>query len=277
MSPTEQDGPLVVSVADGVGRLVLNRPERRNALSGEMLARLADALRELDERDDVAALLITGAGRAFCSGGDVQDFDAKGGLGAGALVADPAAVEEQRRFQRATVGALYRSAKPVVAALPGAAAGAGVGLALAADLRIGCPRTVFATAFAGVGLSGDFGVAWLLDRLVGPAKARELLFLNPRVAAEECLALGLVNRLVPEDELDATATAVAAQLARSPSRALAGMKANLLRAPVEDLEAAMEAEVALHQATGATADHVNAVKAFVSKQVPQFSNRWDAG
>ena len=270
------DRPVLVAVADGVGRMTLNRPERRNALSDQMVASLARAIEELTEREDVAALLLTGAGSAFCSGGDVQGFDERGGEGAGASSADSVLIEEQRFAQRATVGALYRTPKPVVVALPGAAAGAGLGLALAADLRVGCPRTVISTAFAGVGLSGDFGAAWLLNRLVGPAKARELLFLSPRLTAQECLALGLVNNLVPEDELDAAAMTLAVQLANGPSHAFAGMKANLLRAPVEDLEAAMDAEVALHKATGTTAEHVSAVKAFLAKEKPVFSDRWTA-
>lgn len=267
---SDSDGPVLVSVDDGVGRIVLNRPERRNALTAEMVADLGDALRELNRRDDVAALLLSGAGGAFCAGGDVRGFEEEGGAGS----LDPALVDRQRRDQRATVGQIYRSPKPVVAALTGAVAGAGLGVALAADLRIGSPRTVVVSAFAGVGLSGDFGTAWLLDRLVGPAKARELLFLSPRISAEECLAMGLLNRLVPDDALDSAAVELARELAHGPSRALAGMKANLLRAPVQDLEEAMDAEVPLHKETGTTADHIAAVRAFVSRRRPEFSHRW---
>ncbi|WP_020415679.1 enoyl-CoA hydratase-related protein [Amycolatopsis sp. ATCC 39116] len=270
----ESDAPVLVSIDDGVGRITLNRPERRNALSPEMIDGLAQALSELNELDDVAALLITGAGRAFCSGGDVKAFAEQGGEGGGAPAVDPAAIEQQRRAQRATVGTIYRSPKPVVAALPGAVAGAGVGLALAADLRIGCSSTVLVTAFADIGLSGDFGTAWLLDRMVGPTKARELLYLSPRIGANECLALGLVNRLIPDDELDSAAMSLAKRLAHGPSQALAGMKDNLLRAPREELEDSMDAEVALHKATGTTADHVAAVHAFMTKQRPVFSRRW---
>ena len=274
MTTDNDQGPVLVLIDDGVGRITLNRPDRRNALSPEMVADLTTALRELDERDDVAALLLTGAGRAFCSGGDVRAFDEQGGEGAGAAVADEALIEQQRRDQRATVGAIYRSRKPVVAALPGAAAGAGLGLALAADLRVGSTSTVMVSAFAGVGLSGDFGTAWLLDRLVGPAKAREILFLSPRLSADECLELGLLNRLVSDDELEHAAMDLARDLAHGPSQALAGMKANLLRAPLVDLEDAMDAEVPLHKATGTTKDHVDAVKAFMAKRRPAFSPRW---
>src|SRR5690606_15043872 len=131
------------------------------------------------------------------------DFDAKGGEGGGATEIDQEAVEAQRQAQLRTVAKIHRSRKPVIAAIPGAAAGAGLGLALAADFRIGSERAVFATAFVAVGLSGDFGVAWLLNDIVGPVKARELMLLNPRVRAEEARELGLLNEVVAEDQLEA--------------------------------------------------------------------------
>lgn len=268
---------VLLDVSDGVGTLTLNRPERRNALSDEMIAGLSSALRELEQDREVGSIVITGAGGAFCSGGDVRTFDEQGGEGAGAGVVDRALVERQRHEQRETVGRLYRCVKPVVASLPGAAAGAGLGLALAADLRVGTPRTVVATAFGGVGLAGDFGVAWLLHQLVGPAKAREMLFLTPRVRGEECLSAGLLNRLVAEEELESTVRELAIQLANGPSHALEGMKANLLRAPVEDLEASMDAEVLVHKTTGTTDEHVAAVEAFVNKRTPTFRTGWHDG
>lgn len=270
----DDSGPVLVSIDDGVGRIVLNRPEWRNALSAHMVVDLGEAVSDLIGRDDVAAILLTGAGGAFCSGGDVRTFSAQGGAARGATTVDPALIDQQRRDQRATVAQIYRSPKPVVAALAGAVAGAGLGLALAADLRIGSPRMMVVSAFASLGLSGDFGTAWLLDRLVGPAKAREILFLTPRISADECLAMGLVNRLVPEDALDSAAIELARELAHGPSQALASMKANLLRAPLEDLEESMDAEVPLHKATETTADHVNAVRAFMSKRQPEFPHRW---
>jgi len=267
---------VLTDVTDGVGTITLNRPERRNALSAEMIQGLASALQEMEASREVGAIVLTGAGGAFCSGGDVQGFHESGGEGGGAAEVDQAAVEAQRRSQEDTVGRIHRCAKPVLASLPGAVAGAGMGLALAADLRIGCTRTVFATAFGGVGLAGDYGVAWLLHQLVGPALARELLFLNPRIRGEQCAELGLVNWVVADDELEARTQEVAAKLAGGPSHALSGMKQNLLRAPGEDLSASMYAEVALHKATGLTDDHVNAVKAFVSKETPTFPVGWHA-
>jgi 2-(1,2-epoxy-1,2-dihydrophenyl)acetyl-CoA isomerase len=258
-------------VSDGVGTITLNRPDRRNALSPAMVEGLGELLRVMEASDAVGAIVLTGAGKAFCAGGDVQAFDEQGGEGRGAVVIDPALVEGQRHHQRETVGRIYRCSKPVVASLPGAAAGAGLGLALAADLRIGGPRTVMATAFGAVGLSGDFGVAWLLARVVGPAKARELLFLSTRVEAHECTELGLLNWLVDEAELGSRTREIALQLANGPSLALAYMKDNLVRASHESLEESMDAEVPLHKTTGLTDDHRGAVRAFVEKRTPEFA------
>lgn len=264
----EVGAEVLAQVADGVGTLTLNRPERRNAMTERMLEELAAHVAEMAASDAVGAIVLTGSGRAFCAGGDVQDFDENGGEGGGADAIDPALVAWQQDVQRRTVAALFRSPKPVVAALPGAAAGAGMGLALAADLRVGCARTVMKTAFAGVGLSGDFGVAWLLDRVVGPATARELLLLDPRLDAEECLRLGLLNRLVDEADLAGHAHQLAAELAAGPREAFASMKANLADAPQLTLEASMDAEIPRHKATGLSAYHRAAVRAFVRARPP---------
>ncbi|MFS0884063.1 enoyl-CoA hydratase-related protein [Aeromicrobium sp. 179-A 4D2 NHS] len=260
-------------VEDGIGTITLNRPDRRNALSDAMIEGLATLLQEMQESDEVGAIVITGAGKAFCSGGDVQDFDAKGGEGGGAGEVDQDAVEAQRRAQRLTVGAIHASRTPVIAAIPGAAAGAGLGLALAAHFRIGSERAVFATAFGAVGLAGDFGVAWLLNDIVGPVKARELMLLNPRVRAEEARALGLLNEVVPEDGFDQRVRELAQQLADGPAQAFGSMLDNLRRASSETLEQSMDAEVPLHKATGLTDDHIAAVRAFVEKRQPVFGRR----
>jgi 2-(1,2-epoxy-1,2-dihydrophenyl)acetyl-CoA isomerase len=261
---------LLAAVDDGVATIVLNRPARRNALSPEMLAALARVLERLDGADDVGALVITGSGPAFCAGGDVKGFSERGGEGGTAGVADPAAIAEQQGIQRATVGALHAFAQPVIAALPGAAAGAGLGFALAADLRIGTPRTVLTTAFARVGLSGDYGTAWLLRQLVGPARAAELMFLSDRVDADAALRLGLLNWVVAADELRPRTAELAARLARGPRLALASMKRNLLLAGQAGLGEAMDAEVPRHKECGVTDDHREAVAAFVEKREPRF-------
>jgi 2-(1,2-epoxy-1,2-dihydrophenyl)acetyl-CoA isomerase len=261
---------LLAGVSDGVATIVLNRPDRRNALSTEMLAALAGVLGQLDGAAGVGALVITGSGPAFCAGGDVKGFSERGGEGGPSGQVDPAGAAAQRESQRATTGRLHAFAQPVIAALPGAAAGAGLGLALAADLRIGSPRAIMTTAFAKVGLSGDYGTAWLLRHLVGPARAAELMYLSERVDADTALRLGLLNWVVPEDELRPRTAELAARLAHGPRQALASMKRNLLLAGQADLPEAMDVEVTLHKETGVTADHREAVAAFVEKREPKF-------
>lgn len=261
---------LLVGLRDGVATFTLNRPERRNAMSDEMVLELARLLGLAEADDRVGAILLTGAGTAFCSGGDVKGFDEQGGEGSGADRVDPVRVERQRAAQRETVGRLFETNKPTIAALPGAAAGAGLGLALATDLRIGCPRTLAATAFASVGLAGDYGVAWLLNTLVGHARASALMMLGERVPAEELMALGLLHSIVEQDELPDAAHALASSLANGPRHALAGIKANLREAVGSDLTTCMDAEVVRHMETGLTADHREAVSAFVEKRAPRW-------
>nr|WP_257910841.1 MFS transporter [Janibacter limosus] len=232
--PVTDTDHVLYDLSDGIATITLNRPDRRNAMSVPMIERLGELLAQTDEDPDVRVLVLTGAGRAFCSGGDVQQFDADGGEGGGATEVDPAGVADQLRHRELTVGRPDAFTKPTIAALPGAAAGAGLGLALATDLRIGTPRTVVATAFAAVALSGDFGVAWLLDRLVGPARARELMLLGPRLDGQACLDLGLLNRLVPEDELVDGTRALATQLADGPGPAPGEHQAQPARGPPPD-------------------------------------------
>lgn len=261
---------LLAQVRDGVGTLIFNRPEVRNAMSAAMISGLADVLADWESSDDVGAVVITGAGGAFCAGGDVKGFNERGGEGGASGQVDPARVEAQRASQEATVGRIYRYPKPVIGSIPGAAAGAGLGFALAADVRVGTPKTVMATAFGGVGLSGDYGVTWLLNQLVGPAKARQMFFFNDRVRGEELLGLGLLNWVVEADELENKAFELAKTLADGPRGCYSRMKANLAEAPVVDLSAAMHAEVQRHLECGVTEDHREAVAAFVEKRKPVF-------
>lgn len=253
-----------------VGVVVLHRPHRRNALSDEMLHALARVVERFEADPGVAVVLITGAGGAFCAGGDVKEFAARGGEGGGSTVVDPERVRQQRLLQRATTGRLYRMPKPTLAVVPGAVAGAGLGLALACDLRIGSLDTVISTAFGGVGLSGDYGTAWLLTRLVGPSRARRLMFLGERFDAGAAHGIGLLDWLVPVDDLPAAALATAGSLARGPRMALGAMKHNLVDAAVIDLEQAMDLEVQRHLECGVSTDHQEGIAAFVEKRPPSF-------
>ena len=267
---TSEADDVFATVADGVLTITLNRPDRRNAMSDAMNVGLAGLLASGEADHSVGVIVLTGAGQAFCSGGDVQQFNDDGGEGKGSTVVDDRLVALQQQVQRDTVGRIYRMQKPVVASLSGAAAGAGLGLALAADIRIGSDRAVMATAFGAVGLSGDFGVAWLLQRLVGPARARQMLFLSTKLNARECLDAGLLNWLVGEDELVVRTREVAEDLAHGPRAAIASMKQNLIDAHELALEAAMDIEVVRHKETGLTEDHLGAIEAFVNKLKPVF-------
>lgn len=263
---------LIATVEDGVATLTMNRPERRNALSAAMLEALAKTLAECESANDVGVVLLTGAGGAFCAGGDVKGM-AEANAGAAPLDIDTR-IHRQRLSQRATAGRLYEMPKPTIAALPGAAAGAGLSLALACDLRIAADNAVMTTAFAKVGFSGDYGGTYFLSRLVGSAKARELYYLSDKVEMPEALALGLVNRVVPANALMSEALALAKRLAEGPRVAYRYMKENLNRAAGEaTMTDCLDLEATHHIHTGLTEDHREAAKAFVEKRAPKFVGR----
>jgi 2-(1,2-epoxy-1,2-dihydrophenyl)acetyl-CoA isomerase len=265
---------LQARVEDGVALLVMNRPERRNALSDEMLRGLAAALREAETASDVRCIVLTGAGGAFCSGGDVKGMAAGTGGNRGIGLSLDERIHRQRLSQRETAGRIFRMPKPVIASLPGAAAGAGLSLALACDLRIAAESAVITTAFAKVGFSGDYGGSYFLTQLVGSAKARELYYLSDRVDAKEAERLGLVNKVVPDASLAAETRALADRLASGATVAFRYMKENLHRAlEGASLEDCLDLEATHHVHTGLTEDHREAAKAFVEKRTPTFKGR----
>jgi len=267
---------LLGRIDQGVAVLTMNRPERRNALSGAMTEALARVLAKLEVDDDVGCIVLTGAGGAFCSGGDVKamaDRPQDGAQGAGRGPTLDERIHLQRLNQRATSGRLYEMPKPTIAALPGAAAGAGLSLALACDLRYAADSAVLTTAFARVGFAGDYGGTWFLTRLVGPSRARELYYLSSRVDAAEAAALGIVNAVFPADKLEGEVMAIAERLAAGPRVAFRYMKENLNRAIFGDLGECLDMEAAHHIRTGLTEDHREAAAAFVEKREPTFRGR----
>jgi len=276
---------LLGRVEDRVAVLTLNRPRRRNAFSTEMQEALGRLLAELEQDDGVGAVLLTGAGGAFSAGGDVKGFAAQaasgtddGGQGAAAGTAGWSAafdrsVHRQRAMQRETSGRLYSMPKPTLAVLPGPAAGAGLALALACDLRMAARGAIMTTAFANVGFSGDYGGTWFLSRLVGMGKAKELYFLSERIDADEAHRLGILNWVVEPDELEARSMEIARRLAHGPAVAYRYMKENLNRAVYGPLEDCMDLEVTHHQRCGFTEDHREASRAFVEKRTPVFRGR----
>lgn len=259
---------LLAERSKGVLTLTLNRPQARNAMSRAMIEALGAQLAAAELDSATRCIMLTGTGNGFCAGGDVKAM-----AGGGSDEGIDAAIHRQRVNQRATAGRLYSMPKPTIAVLPGAAAGAGLALALACDLRIMAEGAVMTTAFARVGFSGDYGGTFFLTRLVGSAKAREFYFLSERVDARDALALGLTNWICARDELQAKARDIAERLAAGPAIAFRYMKENLNRAVVAPMDDCLDLEATHHVHCGQTADHRNAVRAFVEKRMPEFEGR----
>jgi enoyl-CoA hydratase/carnithine racemase len=259
---------LLCEIRDRVALITLNRPEARNALSDHLTPALRRMIKQCGDDPNVGALLITGAGAAFCAGGDVK------GMGCNSNKADMAfedRVADLRTKQRTLTGALVAVRKPTIAALPGPAAGAGMALALSCDIRIAGGSAIMFTGYARIGLTGDYGIAWLLTRLVGTSRARELMFLSERIDARRCETLGLVNRVVPDAELREAAFALARSLADGPSIALGRIKDNLDHALKSDFLDSMDQEAENMVRSSRTADHKEAVRAFIDKRKPVFA------
>ena len=260
---------LLENVKDGVALLTLNRPDRLNALSVAMLDALLAALPRLAGDPNVGCVVITGAGRGFCAGGDVKMM-AEGREMAGDSLEERA---QGLRDKMETSRWLHEMPKPTIAMVRGAAAGAGLSLALACDLRVASENARFATAFARVGYSGDFGGSWYLTQLVGTAKARELYYTAEIVDAKQALALGIANRVVADDKLEEETMALAQKLASGPRVALRYMKRNMNAAETGTLKDSLDLEAWHHTRTGQTEDHREAAKAFVEKREPVFRGR----
>jgi len=255
------------SVTDRIATLTLNRPDRLNALSTPMLDALIEALPRLAADAQIAVVVLTGAGRGFCAGGDVKNM-AEGSMQMG--------VEDavQRLRGRMEVSRLlHEIPKPTIAMVNGPAAGAGLAMALACDLRIASESARFITAFVNVGFSGDFGGSYFLSKLVGTAKARELYYTGEPISSAQALALGIVNRVVPDAELADATMALATRLARGPSIALGLMKQNFNAAETGTLAELLDLEAMRQVKTGRTEDHREATRAFVDKRAPVFRGR----
>ena len=266
---------LIERIEDGVATLTLNRPEARNALTDEMQGALQEAIPRLAGDRKVRVVVITGAGRAFCAGGDVKGFAAANASGERSEGGGFSL--EQRAFglRRASdiCRWLHEMPKPTLAVIPGAAAGAGLSIALACDLRIAAEDAKLTTAFSKVGLAGDYGGSYFLTQLVGAAKARELYFTADVITGKEALALGIVNKAVPADELDAVAHDYAHYLAGLPTLAIGYMKKNLNAAQTGTLSQVLDVEATHMVRTMMTEDHKAASAAFVAKQKPVFNAR----
>jgi 2-(1,2-epoxy-1,2-dihydrophenyl)acetyl-CoA isomerase len=265
---------LRIEDADGVRKLTLNRPDRLNALTTALARQLHAALVDCARDPGVRAVVLTGAGRGFCAG-----FDLLAGSDSDPLAASwsdqPIWLEPEQVAARMMEDAqipilLHRMPKPTLASVRGPAAGTGLVLAAACDLRIASETAVFKTAFASAGRCGDPGGSYLLTQLVGAARARELYLLDEKIDAASALAMGLVSKLVPDEQLDAETAALAARLAKGPSLAYAGIKRNLNAAETGTLEDTIAMEGPTNARASLSYDGKEAARAFVEKRPPQF-------
>jgi 2-(1,2-epoxy-1,2-dihydrophenyl)acetyl-CoA isomerase len=268
MEDTRMNDVLIESSAGALRILAMNRPERRNALNADLCERLLMTLRAAGDDAAIGAVLLRGEGPAFCVGGDVKDM-AEGKHRE--LTTEQRMRSLRRRMEASRL--LHVLPKPTIAAVRGAVAGAGLSLALACDFRIVARSTKITTAFAKVGLSGDYGGSWFLTRIVGAARARDL-YLRPRViSADDALAIGMVSEVVDDDALESRALAVATELANGPRVTLGFMKQNLNHAITGTLESALDLEALHHTMSAGTDDHREAAAAFVEKREPRFIGR----
>ena len=261
---------LLRKVEDGVATLTMNRPDSLNSLSGEMNGALVESLHELAVDPEVGCIVLTGAGRGFCSGGDVS------GMAAGGGETERPPLESRINTQRAgqEISRLLNCIpKVTLAAINGAAAGAGLGIALACDMRVASASAKFATAFARVGYGGDYGITWGLTHTVGPAKAKELLFLSDKIDAHEAHRIGLVNQVLVAEEFESGVAQIAQRLAAGPQVSFRWMKENVNLAVSSSYHAALDREAFTHLRCGETEDHREGVRAFMEKRAPQFKGR----
>ena len=259
--PAVTDG-LRVDVDGAVATLTLDRPEALNALTVHVKVALREALESLTDDRDVRAVILTGAGRAFCAGQDLAEREAPD--------AAPLDVELRERYNP-IIRAIRSMGQPVIAAVNGVAAGAGASLAFACDVRIAAEEARFVLAFGRIGLVPDSGATWFLPRIVGPAKAAELAIVGDAVDAAEALRIGLVSRVVPGDRLLGEARALAERIAEGAPLAMSLTKGALERSATITLDEALDGEAKLQGIAGASADHAEGLAAFREKRAPRFT------
>jgi len=257
---------ILTEVRDRVATLTLNRPDKLNALSPDLIASSIATLKEWTRDAGIGAIVVTGSGRAFCAGGDVS-----------AMGKTDDSPFEQRvdrlRDAQELSWLLYNSPKVTIAAVNGHAVGAGLGIALACDLRIASNAAKFGTAYAKVGFGGDFGTTWLLARYAGAPKAKELFFLAENIDAAEAQRIGLVNRVVEPERLSAEVTEIAQRIAHGPLTSYRYMKANVNLAASVDFRTMLDREAETHLRCGMTDDHREGVAAFMEKRAAKFTGR----
>ncbi|MDP3509339.1 MAG: enoyl-CoA hydratase-related protein [Candidatus Melainabacteria bacterium] len=259
---------LLTEKKNGVGIITLNRPDKLNAFSDELTFQLQDALKEMEKDKEVRAIILTASGRGFCAGQDLQSRSIAQEMGE-----RPSLGDSIRRRYNPIVIKLRRIEKPIIAAVNGVAAGAGASIAFACDYRIVTDKVNFIQSFTKVGLIPDSGATFILTRLVGLTKAFELMLSADKLSAEEALNLGIINKIVGEDDLMKEAIALAEKLAAGPTKAFGLTKRAVNRAVFDDLEELLEYEASLQEIAGRSDDFAEGVKAFVEKRTPQYTGK----
>ncbi len=262
------DQPVIYAVADGVATITLNRPDAMNSLDVATKVALRDAVQEAAEDPAVRCVVLTGSGRAFCVGQDLKEHIQ--------ILQDSSSDELFRtvpEHYNPIVKAVATMPKPVIAAINGVAAGAGASLAFACDFRVVADTAGFNLAFTGVALSCDTGASWTLPRLVGRAKALELLYFPRTIPAAEAEGLGLATKVVPADELRNEVAQMAQHLATGPTVAFGAIRRSIEHSAGNDLEPSLAFEAEMMALTGSTRDHKHAVTSFVAKEKPAFEGR----
>jgi 2-(1,2-epoxy-1,2-dihydrophenyl)acetyl-CoA isomerase len=261
-------GPVLLEAKhEGIATLVMNRPDRLNALNNELAIAVNDALGRFAEDDTVRVVVITGAGRAFCAGGDLAAM-AKGHQSGATQDLEPLL-----RAGMQMVLKMRTMAQPVIAAVNGAAAGAGMNIALAADIRIAAEEATFGQNFSKVGLFPDYGGTYFLPQLVGPAKAAELFYTGDMIDAKTALALGLVNQVVPATQLEATVKTLAQKIAQGPSLPIRAAKKALFASEEKELSKALDNEVREQIRCYLSDDCNEGIRAFFEKRLPKFQGK----
>ncbi|MBK9619208.1 MAG: Enoyl-CoA hydratase/isomerase family protein [Cyanobacteriota bacterium erpe_2018_sw_39hr_WHONDRS-SW48-000098_B_bin.30] len=259
---------LLTEKKNGVGIITLNRPDKLNAFNDELTFQLQDALKEMEKDKEVRAIILTGAGRGFCSGQDLQSRSIAQEVGHRTSLGDSI----KRRYNPIVIK-LRRMEKPIIAAVNGVAAGAGASMAFACDYRIVTDKTNFIQSFTKVGLIPDSGATFILPRLIGATKAFELMLSADKLPAEEALRLGVVNKVVAEADLMTEAMQLAEKLAAGPSKAFGLTKRAINKAIFDDLEELLEYEANLQELAGRSDDFQEGVKAFVEKRTPNYTGK----
>lgn len=264
MHVDEPGNPVILTRSDGIARLTLNRPDRLNAMSDDMLDMLVDLTADVTSDESVRVIVLTGAGRGFCVGGDLSEF------GEAEPVSRGCAIEKLHRHMR--VSELLRSSHAVsIAAVNGACAGAGLSLAAACDLRVSSTSAVFRSAFVDAALSGDFGGTWLLTRLIGESRAKRMAFLNEKIDPATAATWGLVTSVHEPEDFESQVEALALSLSRKAPQALAGLKHNFTDAANLTFAEASAIEAQRHADCSRTTDLIEAANAFLERREPHFT------